>query len=146
MKEQDPLTYSIIGAVFEVKRKAGPGLFEIAYERCLEKELTKRGHVVERQKELMLSYDGELIAAYRCDLVVDDAVIVEVKCVEQLVEEHKSQLLNYIHLAKLDRGLLVNFKATNMLKGIRRVSTKRHIIDSLLRHEREEILEDFGEA
>jgi GxxExxY protein len=79
----DALTEQIIGAAIEVHRHLGPGLFESAYEQCLCRELGLRGISFERQRPVPVSYKGELVEiAYRLDLVVERAVIVELKCIE----------------------------------------------------------------
>jgi len=122
MLELNQITYEIIGAAYKVHSELGPGLLESAYEVCLVYELIKRGFKVERQKVLPVAYDGiGLDAGYRIDLLVEDAVIIEVKAVDELAPIHQSQLMTYLKLSKLKLGLLMNFNVTDMKKGIKRI-------------------------
>jgi GxxExxY protein len=85
----------VIGAAIEVHRELGPGLLESAYEACLYYELTQRNLKVLRQLQLPLTYKGiQLDAGYRVDLLVEDAVVVEIKAVERLERLHEAQLLS----------------------------------------------------
>ena len=118
----DRITETIIGGAIDVHRTLGPGLLESVYESCLSFELAARGLNVERQRALPLTYKGlRLECAYRVDLMVDKAVIVEVKAVEQLLPIHATQLLSYLRLSELPVGLLINFDVTTLQRGIRRV-------------------------
>jgi GxxExxY protein len=122
MLELNQITYEIIGAAYHVHAVLGPGLLESTYEVCLEYELLKRGFKVERQKPLPVVYDGiKLDAGYRIDLLVEDAVIIEVKAVDELAPIHQAQLMTYLKLSKLKLGLLMNFNVTDMKKGIKRI-------------------------
>jgi GxxExxY protein len=116
------LTEWIIGAAIDVHRVLGPGLLESAYEACLYDELVKRGMAVERQKPLALVYgDVSLDCAYRIDLLVEDAVVVEVKSVARLDSVHEAQLLSYLTLSKKTVGLLLNFNVKLLARdGIKR--------------------------
>ena len=112
------LTERVIGAAIDVHRVLGPGLLESAYETCLYYELVKRGLTVERQKPLALVYEEvSLDCAYRIDLVVDDAVVVEVKSVARLDRVHEAQMLSYLKLSKKCVGLLFNFNVTVLTQG-----------------------------
>jgi GxxExxY protein len=118
----DAITESIIGAAIEVHRALGPGLLESAYEMCLGFDLVERGLKIERQRSLPLVYKGSrLDCGYRVDLMVEGAVIVEIKAVEQLLPIHAAQLLSYLRLSDLPVGLLINFDVTSLQRGIRRV-------------------------
>jgi GxxExxY protein len=109
------LTDKIISAAIAVHRALGPGLLESAYEACLYYELVMRGLKVERQKQLPLAYEGvRLDCAYRMDLVVESAVIVEVKSVEKLDRVHEAQMVSYLKLADLRVGLVLNFNVRNL--------------------------------
>ena len=123
MKDRlDELTDRIIGAAIEVHRALGPGLLESAYESCLAFELMQRGLKVEQQKPLPVIYkDVKLDCAYRLDLLIEDAVIVEVKSVDSLAPIHHAQLLSYLKLSGCKLGLLMNFNVTALKNGIRRV-------------------------
>lgn len=89
--ERDPLTDRIIGAAIDVHRALGPGLLESAYEACLAFELRDRGLRVAQQVELPVVYRGmTLDCGYRIDLLVDDAVVVELKCVRSFEPVHEA--------------------------------------------------------
>jgi GxxExxY protein len=115
----EPLTEQIIGAAIEVHRELGPGLLESVYEECLCWEFRSRNISFVRQLELPIIYKGRRIqGSYRLDLVVDDAVVVEIKCVEKLLPVHEAQLLTYLKLTGKRVGLLINFKVPVLHRGI----------------------------
>ena len=100
----------------------GPGLLESAYQVCLEQELRKRGLVVEAQLGLPVVYEGEkLDLGYRIDLLVENLVVVEIKCVEAIHPVHEAQLLSYLRLSGKNVGLLINFYVARLKDGIKRM-------------------------
>jgi GxxExxY protein len=108
--DRDPRTGPIIGAAIEVHRHLGPGLLESAYEECLCHELYLRGIGCRRQVDLPVEYKGlKLDCGYRLDLIVNEEVIVELKCVEKVLPVHEAQLLTYMQLTGRRVGLLINF-------------------------------------
>jgi GxxExxY protein len=116
------ITEAIIGAAIEVHRALGPGLLESAYEECLCRELTLQGMPFERRRPLPVKYKGlQLECGYRLDVLVADAVVVEIKAVENLLPIHKAQVLTYLRLGGWNVGLLINFNAPVLKRGIRRV-------------------------
>ena len=116
------ITEAIIGAAIEVHRELGPGLLESAYELALVFELTRRGLRVSRQKPLPLIYKGHhLDVGYRLDLLVEDAVIVELKAVDQIAPIHHAQLITYLKLSGCSVGLLINFNVPLLKDGIVRL-------------------------
>lgn len=116
------LTREIIGAAIDVHRELGPGLLEAIYEECLIAELKLRGLRLASQHPLPIVYKGkQLDSVYRCDVLVEDTVIVELKTVDSLAEIHKAQLLTYLKIAKLRYGLLLNFNVPVMRQGIVRM-------------------------
>lgn len=119
----EDLTKEIIGAAIEVHKALGPGLLESAYEACLCREMELREISFERQVHLPLNYKGmDIDCGYRMDLVVADAVVVELKCVEKLMPVHEAQLLSYLRISGKRVGLLFNFNVTYLREGmIRRV-------------------------
>lgn len=120
--ELNEISGQILGAAIEVHRTLGPGLLESAYEVCLAYELSQRGLVVERQKQLPVPYkDVQLDAAFRLDILVEGKVIVELKAVEQVSPVHKTQLLTYLKLSGLELDLLINFNVKMLKDGISRV-------------------------
>jgi GxxExxY protein len=115
------VTHAIIGAAMKVHSALGPGLLESAYEACLAHELRKSGLKVEPQVELPVIYDGVRIdLGYRIDLIVNDVVIVELKCVEKIAAVHEAQLISYMRLSKRNVGLLINFHVRRLKDGIKR--------------------------
>ncbi|MBA3406209.1 MAG: GxxExxY protein [Gemmatimonadaceae bacterium] len=119
----DPLTGQIIGAAIEVHRLLGPGLLESAYEECLCFELKILGVPFERQVPLPIEYKSmRMLHAYKVDLVIDNAVVVELKAVEKILPVHEAQVLTYLRLAGFERGLLLNFNSVPLKAGIRRLN------------------------
>jgi GxxExxY protein len=118
----DQITGRIIGAAIEVHKTPGPGLLESAYEACLAYELRQLGYKVEQQKPLSIIYkDVKLDCGYRLDLVVEDAVIAEIKAIEQLASIHDAQLISYLRLADKRVGLLINFHVQLLKNGVKRI-------------------------
>ncbi|MHB1006426.1 MAG: GxxExxY protein [Chloroflexota bacterium] len=116
------LTETIIGRAINVHRALGPGLLESAYEACLAFDLQQAGLKVERQKAMPVVYrEVNLDCGYRLDLLVDDAVVVEIKAVDQLAPIHNAQLLSYLRLSGCTVGLLINFNVKFLKDGIRRL-------------------------
>ena len=121
--EDDLLTHKIIGAAIEVHRLLGPGLLESTYEECLCFELTILGLSFERQVPLPLAYKSlRLLRAYKLDLLIDNAVVVELKAVEKILPVHEAQVLTYLRLSGFERGLLFNFNSVPLKSGIRRLN------------------------
>jgi GxxExxY protein len=120
-EEDDPLTEQIIGCAIEVHRTLGPGLLESAYAEALAAELSESGCRCARQVAVPLVYKGRSIGDYRLDLIVDDAVVVEVKAVERFDPVHDAQLLTYLRLSGKRVGLLINFNRRLLREGIRRL-------------------------
>jgi GxxExxY protein len=115
------ITEQIIGAATQVHRSLGPGLLESAYEACLAFELKKRGLRVEQQKALPLIYDEvKLDCGYRIDLLVEGAVVVEIKSVDALAPIHEAQIITYLKLSGSKVGLMINFNVRILKDGIRR--------------------------
>ena len=115
------LTKEIIGAAIEVHRHLGPGLLESAYLQCLVRELSLREIPFKREWPLRLEYKGvRLSCSYRLDLLVADAVVVEIKSVEALTSIHDAQLLTYLKLGGWKVGLLINFNVEVLKTGIHR--------------------------
>ncbi len=113
------LTQTIIGCAIEVHRHLGPGLLESAYEVALCRELTLQGVSHQRQKRLPLKYKGiDLSVSYRIDILVAEAVVVEVKAVEKVLPIHEAQLLTYLKLGGYQVGLLLNFNVPQLRDGI----------------------------
>jgi GxxExxY protein len=113
----DKLTYKIIGAAIVVHKELGPGLYEKVYEKCLEKELQDLRLKVESQQSVPVVHKGlSLDCEIRYDLLVENAIVVELKAVEILHPLFESQLLTYMKLLKKPKGILLNFNVGNIFK------------------------------
>ena len=125
MMNINELSSRIIGAAIEVHKALGPGLLESAYENCICHELSIGGLSLERQKPLAVRYKGiNLDCGYRLDVVVEDAIILELKSCEKIEPIHRAQLLTYLKLSGFKLGLLLNFNVTLMREGIVRIVHK----------------------
>lgn len=114
-------TGQIVDAAMKVHSALGPGLLESAYEACLVHELRSRGLRVAVQVALPVVYEGMKVElGYRLDLVVEEAVIVELKAQARLLAVHEAQLLSYLKLSGYRVGLLINFHASRLKDGIKR--------------------------
>ena len=115
--EIDQLSRDVIGAAIEVHKALGPGLLESVYHKCLKHELGLRGISVQSELIVPLTYkELKLEAWLKCDLVVNNRLIVEVKSVEEFHPVHEAQLLTYMHLLNIPKGVLINFNCTNIFK------------------------------
>ena len=103
------ITYKINGAIFEVNRTLGAGFMESIYEKALLIELNSAGLRAENQVPIKVHYKGEVVGDFVADIIVEDAVILELKAIEKLQKVHEAQLLNYLKATNLKVGLLVNF-------------------------------------
>ncbi|HRJ44408.1 MAG: GxxExxY protein [Caldilineaceae bacterium] len=103
-------SYRIRGAVFEVYREMGCGFLEAVYQECLEREFTRRGIPFSAQKELLLEYKGvRLVQTYKPDFICFNLVVVELKAVKELANDHRAQAHNYLKATGLELALLINF-------------------------------------
>jgi GxxExxY protein len=115
------LTRQIIALAMRVHTRLGPGLLENAYERCLCHEFERHAVPYARQVDLSIDYDGlHLDCGYRADIVVADAVIVEIKSVDRFLPVHEAQLLTYLRISNYRIGLLINFNTISLEDGLRR--------------------------
>lgn len=122
MEEINNLTYKIIGSVYKIHSKLGPGLLENAYKVCLYHVLKTEGLFVEKEKAMPLVFETvKLDAGYRLDLIVEDKVVVEIKAVEAFNDVHIALVLTYLKLSGCKVGLLLNFNVADMKKGIKRI-------------------------
>ena len=112
------LTKRIIGAAFEVHKALGPGFLEKVYEAALLHELRTSGLRASAQAPIVVKYKNVRVGDYYADILVDDAVIVEVKACDGLVDAHEAQVLNYLKATGKPVGLFLNF-------GTSRVQVKR---------------------
>jgi GxxExxY protein len=122
LRDLNEITRGIIAAAMEVHRHLGPGLLESAYQECVCYELSRMGLTFTREVHLPLSYKGlQLDCSYRVDLLVEDAVVVELKSIEQISRIHSAQLLTYLRASHKQVGLLINFNVLVLKDGIKRI-------------------------
>jgi len=120
------VTRQILGCAIEVHRELGPGLLESIYLQCLQYEFSTHGLRFIVQKSVPIAYKSiSLEASYRIDLVVEDTVIVEVKCVDSLLPVHHAQTLTYLRLTECRAALLINFNVPRLMDGVRRLLNTR---------------------
>jgi len=125
--ELNDITGQIIAAALKVHTVIGPGLLESVYQSCLHHELQKRGLQSAIEVPLPVIYEGLRIESkFRLDLIVENRIIVEFKCVDVLLPIHKAQLLTYLRLSNKPLGLLLNFNVVHMKDGIKRVLNNRY--------------------
>lgn len=122
MQENDVLTEKIIGAAIEVHRELGPGLLESIYEEALCLELSLRGMKCVRQAEIDVVYKGHVLKGQRLDLIVEDAVVVELKSLVKMSDIVLAQALSYLKASGLKRALIINFGEKRLIDGVKRVS------------------------
>jgi len=122
----EELTKKIIGTAIEVHRALGPGLMESVYEECLCHELHLRGLSFQRQLSIPVLYKGvKLDCGYLLDVLVEDTVILELKCAERIIPVHEAQLLTYMKLLKKPVGFVINFNVPVLKQGL-----VRRVLDS----------------
>jgi len=122
---ENDLSHDIIGAALEVQRALGTGLLESAYAAAFAIELAEREIGFAQESAISGFYKGRpLGVAYRADFVIEKSVIEEVKAVEAVTELHRAQVLSYLRLAGLKLGLLINFHAFPLAKGVHRLVNK----------------------
>ena len=126
-KEIDALTYQIIGAAIDVHKEIGPGLLESVYHECLIHELNERNMALESELHVPLRYKGkDLKTNLKCDLVVQDSVLVELKVIDIVMPVHQAQLLTYMRLLKKPKGILINFNCTHIFKEGQQTFVNEH--------------------
>ena len=115
------ITQKIIGCAIQVHKSLGPGLLESAYEECLSYELIKNGLSIKRQQPTPVVYkEIKLECGYRIDILVENAVVLELKVVDEFNPVHEAQILTYMKFSNKQLGLLINFNVTVLKNGIRR--------------------------
>ena len=111
------LVYHVNGAAIEVHKNLGPGLLESIYHKCLEKELSIKDFNFKTELIIPINYKWlEIDANLRCDLFVENCLLVELKSVEKILPIHEAQLVTYMKLLKIPMGLMINFNVTNIYK------------------------------
>ncbi len=119
-KEITQLSYEITGFAIKVHKTLGPGLLESIYEECLKIELINNGYDIKQQLFTTINYEGvDIKTKLVVDLLVNDAVIVELKAIEEIFPIHEAQLLTYMKVLKKPQGLLINFFTDNITKSLK---------------------------
>lgn len=114
-KYLDTLTYEIIGAAIEVHKIMGRGLLESVYHQCLKEELIHRKINFLTEKKVPVLYKGKALDIdFRCDLFVEQCIVVELKAVQEVNSTFEAQLLTYMKLLKAPKGILLNFNCNNI--------------------------------
>jgi iron complex transport system substrate-binding protein len=120
--ELNAITSAAVSAALRIHAVLGPGLMESVYEAVLARDLVRNGFRVERQKEVSFSFEGlRFENALKVDLLIEHAVVIELKSVAAITAVHEKQLLTYVKLLDVRLGLLLNFGAPLMKDGIKRV-------------------------
>ena len=124
MKDIDAVSADVIDVALRIHRELGPGLLESVYETVLAGRLATMGYKVDRQLPIDIEFEGQkFVAAFRLDLLVDDRLLIEIKCADSLSKTHLKQLHTYLRLTKQPVGLLINFAGATLKEGLRRVVT-----------------------
>ena len=122
--EYKDLTEKIIGCAYRVYNKMGFGFLESVYEKCMLIELGKAGLKAESQQPITVRYEGEVVGDFLADIIVENAVILELKSVRRVIQAHEVQLVNYLVATEKPVGLILNF-------GEQKVEVKRKVKDFL---------------
>lgn len=114
-KYLDDLIYHVNGATIEVYKNIGPGLLESIYHKCMIKELSLRHINFKSELIIPIEYKGlELESDLRCDLFIEDCLVLELKAVNQIIPIHIAKLMSYMKLLNSPIGLMINFNVTNI--------------------------------
>ncbi len=116
-KYLNELTYEVIGAAMEVHKHIGPGLLEQVYHKCLMEEFRQRHIRFQTEMIVPVLYKGlDIETELRCDLFVEDCLVMELKSVQEMIPLFEAQLLTYMNLLEAPKGILINFNCTNLFK------------------------------
>ena len=121
MLDIEELARIAVDCGFKIHKDLGPGLLESVYEAVHANSLLRAGLSIERQKPILIEYDGQVLGeGFRADIVVDQRLIIEIKSIERMAPVHGKQLLTYLRLAKQPVGLLMNFGCETFRDGLKR--------------------------
>ena len=113
---------AVLNAAFAVHKALGPGLLESVYEACLAEELQQARFAVERQAGIPITYGKvRMDVGYRLNLLVERAVVVEIKSIDALASIHTAQVLTYLRFSDVRLGYLINFNTVMLKNGLRRL-------------------------
>lgn len=126
----DDVEYNVTGACIEVHKVLGPGLLESVYQKYLIRELQLRQISFSAEHAILLNYkDISLNSELRADLIIENCIVVELKSVEQTKPIHDAQLMTYMKLLKLPKGLLINFNCTNIVHNGKKSFVNEYMYD-----------------
>ncbi len=112
--QYEELTGRIIGCAMKIHSTLGNGFQEVIYQRCLAIEMTKQGLAFQREMGMTIYYEGEYVGTRRVDFFVEDKIMVELKAVIELKDDHLAQAINYLEAYQMEIGLLINFGAKSL--------------------------------
>lgn len=116
-KHINDLTYEVNAAIIEVHKILGPGLLECVYHKCLKHELKLRGINFVSEANFPFNYkDLDLTIDFRCDILVDDCLMLELKAVQEIIPFFKAKLIGHMKMSETPKGILVNFNVSNIMK------------------------------
>jgi len=116
-KYLDDLTFKVIGAAISVHKELGPGLLESVYHKCLKHEFDLQKIRYLSELKVNVHYKGkELDTELRCDFLVENSIVVELKAVDKVIPVHEAQILTYMKLLEKPKGILINFNSYNLFK------------------------------
>jgi len=133
-KYLDELTYEVIGSAIEVHKSLGRGLLESVYHECIKEELHHRKINFSTEKKVPLLYKNkELLVDFRCDLFIENCLVVELKSVLSINPIFEAQLLTYMKLLKAPKGILINFNCTNIFNEGQKTFVNEYFRELLLK-------------
>lgn len=123
----DKISYDVVGAAINVHKKMGRGLMETVYHECMKEELNKKKLKYFTELTIPVFYDEKKLAVrFRCDLFVENCLVVELKSVSRLVKEFEAKLLNHMRLLSAPKGILINFNCSNIFKEGQKTFVNEH--------------------
>lgn len=126
-KSLDGLTYQVLGAAIEVHKFLGPGLLESVYQKCLATELRYQSIEFETEISIPIIYrDQKVETLLRCDFLVEEILVLELKSVSAVLPLHQAQLMNYMNLLKVPKGILINFNVINLFQQGQKTYINKH--------------------
>jgi GxxExxY protein len=115
--EVDKISYDIIGAAIKIHKTFGGNMLENVYKKCMADELRSKGYQVVTEKNMAVIFNDKIINSdLRCDMIVNDTVVVELKVVAALTKAHEYQILTYMRMLRKPKGILINFNCSNIFQ------------------------------
>ena len=126
-KSLDELTYRVLEAAIEVHKFLGPGLLESVYQKCLATELKYQSIDFETELSIPIIYrDQKVETLLRCDFLVEEILVLELKSVSEILPLHQAQPMNYMNLLKVPKGILINFNVINLFQQGQKTFINKH--------------------